>query len=110
MFKTVVTDQPQDVAEQLSPAFGVPPEVLLNAPFFQIGSVEQITEKALGRRTLGRGEVRAREQCPQAGLRLDRRARRNLRGRERGDRPLADNLSHKRSTRDVTSRRIVRAG
>ena len=43
VFKTVVTDQPQDVAEQLSPAFGLPPDVLLNAPFFQIGSVDQIT-------------------------------------------------------------------
>ncbi len=47
VFKTVVTDQPQDVAEQLAPAFGLPPDVLLNAPFFQIGSVEQITENII---------------------------------------------------------------
>jgi probable F420-dependent oxidoreductase len=47
VFKTVVTDQPRDVAEQLSPAFGVPPDVLLNAPFFQIGSVEKITENII---------------------------------------------------------------
>lgn len=44
IFKTVVTDQPAEVAEQLAPAFGLPPDVLLNAPFFQIGSVAQITE------------------------------------------------------------------
>ena len=44
IFKTVVTDHPQDVAEQLAPAFGLPPEVMLGAPFFQIGTVEQITE------------------------------------------------------------------
>jgi probable F420-dependent oxidoreductase len=50
VFKTVVTDQPRDVAEQLSPAFGVPPDVLLNAPFFQIGSVEKITENIIAMR------------------------------------------------------------
>lgn len=44
IFKTVVTDQPQEAAEQLAPAFGLPPDVVLNAPFFQLGSVEQITE------------------------------------------------------------------
>jgi probable F420-dependent oxidoreductase len=44
IFKTVVTDQPRDVAEQLAPAFGLPPDVLLTAPFFQIGTIEQITE------------------------------------------------------------------
>jgi probable F420-dependent oxidoreductase len=44
IFKTVVTDHPQDVAEQLAPGFGLPPEVLLTAPFFQIGTVDQITE------------------------------------------------------------------
>ena len=44
IFKTVVTDQPKEVAEQIAPAFGLPPDVMLNAPFFQIGSVEQITE------------------------------------------------------------------
>ena len=44
VFKTVVTDSPAEVAEQLAPAFGLPPEVLLSAPFFQIGSVEQIAD------------------------------------------------------------------
>ena len=44
IFKTVVTDHPQDVAEQLAPGFGLPPEVLLTAPFFQIGTVNQIAE------------------------------------------------------------------
>ena len=44
IFKTVVTDRPEEVAEQLAPAFGLPADVVLNAPFFQIGSVEQITE------------------------------------------------------------------
>ena len=37
IFKTVVTDQPEEAAEQLAPAFGLPPDVMLNAPFFQIG-------------------------------------------------------------------------
>jgi hypothetical protein len=44
IFKTVVTDHPKDVAEQLAPGFGLPPEVMLTAPFFQIGSIDQITE------------------------------------------------------------------
>jgi probable F420-dependent oxidoreductase len=44
IFKTVVTDRPEEAAEQLAPAFGLPADVVLNAPFFQIGSVDQITE------------------------------------------------------------------
>jgi probable F420-dependent oxidoreductase len=44
IFVTVVTDTPQDIAEKLAPAFGLPPEVVLAAPFFQLGTVEQITE------------------------------------------------------------------
>jgi probable F420-dependent oxidoreductase len=44
IFATVVTDDPQGVAEKFAPAFGLPPEVVLNAPFFQIGSAQQITE------------------------------------------------------------------
>jgi probable F420-dependent oxidoreductase len=44
IFVTVVTDTPQEVAEKLGPAFGLPPDVVLAAPFFQIGTVEQITE------------------------------------------------------------------
>jgi probable F420-dependent oxidoreductase len=44
IFVTVVTDTPQEVAEKLAPAFGLPPDVVLAAPFFQLGTVEQITE------------------------------------------------------------------
>ena len=44
IFKTVVTDQPREVAEQLAPAFGLSPEVMLDAPFFQIGTVDQIAD------------------------------------------------------------------
>jgi probable F420-dependent oxidoreductase len=44
VFKTVVTDEPQEAAEQLAPAFGLAPEVMLGAPFFQIGTVDQITD------------------------------------------------------------------
>jgi probable F420-dependent oxidoreductase len=44
VFVTAVTDDPQSVAEKLGPAFGLPPEVILAAPFYQVGSVEQITE------------------------------------------------------------------
>ena len=44
VFVTVVTDDPQSVAEKLSGTFGLPPEVILAAPFYQVGTVEQITE------------------------------------------------------------------
>ncbi len=44
VFVTAVTDDPQSVAEKLGPAFGLDPEVILAAPFYQVGSVEQITE------------------------------------------------------------------
>jgi probable F420-dependent oxidoreductase len=44
VFVTAVTDKPQEVAEKLGPTFGLPPEVILAAPFYQIGSVEKITE------------------------------------------------------------------
>ena len=44
VFVTVVTDDPMPVAEKLSTAFGLPPEVVLSAPYFQIGSVAQITD------------------------------------------------------------------
>jgi probable F420-dependent oxidoreductase len=44
VFVTVVTDDPIPVAEKLAPAFGLPPEVVLAAPYFQIGSVAQITD------------------------------------------------------------------
>jgi len=44
VFVTVVTDDPMPVAEKLAPAFGLPPEVVLSAPYFQIGSVATITD------------------------------------------------------------------
>jgi probable F420-dependent oxidoreductase len=44
VFMTRVTDKPGEVVEQVAGAFGLPPEVIASAPFFQIGSVEQITE------------------------------------------------------------------
>ena len=50
VFVTVVTDDPKGVAEKYAPAFGLPPEVVLTAPYFQIGSVEQINENLLALR------------------------------------------------------------
>jgi probable F420-dependent oxidoreductase len=44
VFKTVVTDDPEATVEQLAPAFGMTPDVMRDAPFFQVGTVEQITE------------------------------------------------------------------
>jgi probable F420-dependent oxidoreductase len=44
VFVTVVTDDPQSAAEKLGAAFGLPPEVVLGAPFYQVGSLEQITD------------------------------------------------------------------
>jgi probable F420-dependent oxidoreductase len=44
VFATVVTDDPMSVAEKMAPMFGLPPEVVLQAPYFQIGSIEQIIE------------------------------------------------------------------
>jgi len=37
VFVTVVTDDRRAVAEKLAPALGLPPEVVLSAPYFQIG-------------------------------------------------------------------------
>ncbi len=50
VFVTVVTDDPGSVAEKLAPAFGLPPEVVLQAPYFQLGTVDQITENLQGLR------------------------------------------------------------
>ncbi len=50
VFVTSVTDTPAEVAEKISPTFGLPPEVILAAPFYQIGSVEKITEDILAMR------------------------------------------------------------
>jgi probable F420-dependent oxidoreductase len=47
VFKTTVTDKPAEVVEQVAGAFGLPPEVIATAPFFQIGSEQQITENLL---------------------------------------------------------------
>jgi probable F420-dependent oxidoreductase len=44
IFKTVVTDDAASVVDQLSSGLGLPPEVVATAPFFQVGTVEQITE------------------------------------------------------------------
>jgi hypothetical protein len=48
VFVTVVTDDPQSAAEKLGATFGLPPEVVLGAPFYQVGSLQQITEDILG--------------------------------------------------------------
>jgi len=50
IFVTVVTDTPAAVAEKLAPAFGLPPEVVLAAPYFQIGTIDQIVENLQGLR------------------------------------------------------------
>jgi probable F420-dependent oxidoreductase len=50
LFKTQVTDDPQPVIEALAKAFGLPPEVVATAPFFQIGSVAQIKENLIAMR------------------------------------------------------------
>lgn len=47
VFVTIVTDEPMASAEKLAPAFGLPPEVVLQAPYFQIGSVSKIKENLL---------------------------------------------------------------
>jgi probable F420-dependent oxidoreductase len=44
VFVTVVTDDRQATAEKLAPALGLPPEVVLTAPYFQIGPVELIAD------------------------------------------------------------------
>ncbi|HET9078481.1 MAG TPA: TIGR03621 family F420-dependent LLM class oxidoreductase [Acidimicrobiales bacterium] len=44
VFVTVVTDDPTPVAEKLAPAFGLTPELVLQAPYFQIGTVARIKE------------------------------------------------------------------
>ncbi len=44
VFKTIVTDKAEEAAEPLVAVFGLPVEVILSAPFFQIGTVAQITE------------------------------------------------------------------
>jgi len=47
VFVTVVTEDPMPVAEKLAPAFGLPPEVVLAAPYFQIGPLSKIEENIL---------------------------------------------------------------
>jgi probable F420-dependent oxidoreductase len=50
LFKTQVTDDPGPVIDGLAKAFGLPPEVVATAPFFQIGSVAQIKENLIAMR------------------------------------------------------------
>jgi probable F420-dependent oxidoreductase len=47
VFVTVVTEDPMAVAEKLAPAFGLPPEVVLAAPYFQLGPLAKIEENLL---------------------------------------------------------------
>jgi probable F420-dependent oxidoreductase len=44
VFVTVVTDDRQAAADKLAPALGLPPEVVLSAPYFQIGPLGLITD------------------------------------------------------------------
>ncbi len=44
VFVTVVTDDRQAVADKLAPALGLPPEVVLSAPYFQIGPLGLIVD------------------------------------------------------------------
>ena len=50
VFVTAVTDDPAPIAENLSKAFGLPPEVVLQAPYFQLGSIDSIVENLQGLR------------------------------------------------------------
>jgi probable F420-dependent oxidoreductase len=50
VFVTVVTDDPDSVAAKLAPAFGLPAEVIRSAPYFQIGTIEQIKENLMALR------------------------------------------------------------
>jgi probable F420-dependent oxidoreductase len=50
LFKTQITDDPGPVIDGLAKAFGLPPEVVATAPFFQIGSVAQIKENLIAMR------------------------------------------------------------
>jgi len=44
LFVSIVTDDKAGAVEKFAPAFGLPPEVVANAPFFQIGSLDHIKE------------------------------------------------------------------
>jgi probable F420-dependent oxidoreductase len=44
VFATVVTDDRQAAAEKLAPALGLPPELVLSAPYFQIGPLRLIAD------------------------------------------------------------------
>jgi probable F420-dependent oxidoreductase len=45
VFVTIVTEDPVAVAEKLGPGVGLPPQVVLDAPYFQIGSISQIRDR-----------------------------------------------------------------
>lgn len=44
VFFAMVTDDPGSMAEALAPAFGLTPELVLTAPYFQLGTIDQISE------------------------------------------------------------------
>ena len=44
VFVTAVTDDRQAAADKLAPALGLPPEVVLSAPYFQIGPLGLIAD------------------------------------------------------------------
>jgi probable F420-dependent oxidoreductase len=46
-FATVVTDDKMGVCEKFAPAFGLPVEVVANAPFFAIGTLAEIKDNIL---------------------------------------------------------------
>ncbi len=50
LFMTAVTDEPGPVIDGLAKAFGLPPEVVATAPFFQVGSIAQIKENLIAMR------------------------------------------------------------
>jgi probable F420-dependent oxidoreductase len=50
IFVTVVTDDKMGTVEKFAPAFGLPPEVVANAPFFQIGSISEIKDNIVAMR------------------------------------------------------------
>jgi probable F420-dependent oxidoreductase len=48
VFVADVTDHPMAVAERMGTGFGLTPEAFLQAPYFQVGTIEQIVENIQG--------------------------------------------------------------
>src|SRR6266508_5587523 len=44
IFVTRVTDQPREEAEKIAPMFGLSTDAFLEAPYFQLGTVDEIAE------------------------------------------------------------------